>query len=341
MLLKRETQFVKNKDFTLRPPTMEDLTAIVDLLNHCAIDQTGFPVTSRSLMIADWTGPTFDPSASVRVVETGEARIVGYLEVWDTEPIPVSNWVYGRVHPDFEGLGIGMELMTWAEERLKRTLERVPKDLRVVFHSEALKNHAATKELLENCGMKLNRYFWRMGIDLNTEPKETSWPRGIRVKTLAELNDLRAVYRAFNDSFKDHWGYVEQPEEEMVEEWRHWISSDDQFDPALWFLAMDGDDVAGVCLCRRREWGDPDMGWVNILGVRQQWRRKGLALAMLHFAFGKFHQMGKLRVGLGVDAESLTGATGLYEKAGMHITREMYSYEKVVRPGRDISRQSN
>jgi hypothetical protein len=35
-------------------------------------------------------------------------------------------------------------------------------------------------------------------------------------------------------------------------------------------------------------------------------------------------------VGLGVDAASLTGATRLYEKAGMHVTRRYDTYEKVL-----------
>jgi hypothetical protein len=50
--------------------------------------------------------------------------------------------------------------------------------------------------------------------------------------------------------------------------------------------------------------------------------------------------MGKARAGLGVDAQSLTGATRLYEKAGMHVAREFLAYEKELRPGRDISKKS-
>jgi len=265
---------------------------------------------------------------------------VGYIAVWDIDPIPVSNWVWARVHPDFEGLGIGTKLMMWAEERLQQTLARIPKDLRVVYHAGGIKTHVPTRKLLEDLGMELNRYFWRMVIDLKEEPPEPVWPNGIRMKSLVEVNDLRTVYRAFNDAFQDHWGHVEQPEEEMLAEWKHWISSDEEFVPSLWFLAMDGEEIAGVCLCRRREWEDPDMGWVNVLGVRRRWRRQGVGLTMLHYAFDKFRRMGKLRAGLGVDANSLTGATRLYEKAGMHVAREFYTYEKELRPGRDISKQS-
>lgn len=82
------------------------------------------------------------------------------------------------------------------------------------------------------------------------------------------------------------------------------------------------------------------MGWVGTLGVRRPWRRKGVALALLHHSFAAFQGIGKQRAGLGVDASSLTGATRLYEKAGMHVARQFDRYEKVLRPGRDISTQS-
>ena len=340
MLVQTRKSRYRNKELTFRPPTMDDVTAIVDLLNTCAIDQTGLPDTNRNQILSDWTAPAFDLTSSVRIVETVDAQIVGYIAVWDNEPIPVSNWVWARVHPNFEGLGIGTELMTWAEERLQQTLARVPKDLRVVYHAGGQKTHAPTRKLLEDLGMELNRYFWRMVIDLKEEPPEPVWPSGIRMKSFVEVNDLRTVYRAFDDAFQDHWGYVEQPEEEMLAEWKHWIASDEEFVPSLWFLAMDGEEIAGLCLCRRRDWEDPDMGWVTVLGVPRRWRRQGLALAMLHYAFDKFRRMGKLRAGLGVDAGSLTGATRLYEKAGMHVAREIYSYEKELRAGRDISKQS-
>jgi hypothetical protein len=39
---------------------------------------------------------------------------------------------------------------------------------------------------------------------------------------------------------------------------------------------------------------------------------------------------------LGVDAQSLTGATRLYERAGMRVVRESREYELLIRDGRDL-----
>ena len=65
-----------------------------------------------------------------------------------------------------------------------------------------------------------------------------------------------------------------------------------------------------------------------------------IALALLQHVFGEFYKRKGYKVGLGVDGQSLTGATRLYEKAGMHIFRQLDAYEKVLRPGQDISTQA-
>jgi ribosomal protein S18 acetylase RimI-like enzyme len=73
------------------------------------------------------------------------------------------------------------------------------------------------------------------------------------------------------------------------------------------------------------------------LGVRRGWRRRGIALALLHHTFREFQQRGQKRVGLGVDATSLTGANRVYEASGMRPTRRVTVYETVLREGTDPS----
>ena len=120
----------------------------------------------------------------------------------------------------------------------------------------------------------------------------------------------------------------------------HWVENDPDHDSRLWFLAMQGDQIAAVSLCSPQSPQDPDMAWVMSLGVKRSWRRQGVALAMLHHSFGQLHQRGIRKVGLGVDGQSLTGATRLYEKAGMHPMYEETLYEKELRPGVELATQS-
>jgi len=111
------------------------------------------------------------------------------------------------------------------------------------------------------------------------------------------------------------------------------------FDPELFFLAMDEEEIAGAALCSPRFGGDPETGIVETLGVRRPWRRRGIALALLHQSFGEFYRRGHKHVGLGVDTQNLSGATRLYEKAGMHVAQEFTFYERELRPGEELARQ--
>jgi hypothetical protein len=61
---------------------------------------------------------------------------------------------------------------------------------------------------------------------------------------------------------------------------------------------------------------------------------------MLYQVFGNFHRRGQYKAGLGVDTDSLTGALRLYEKAGMRVFRQRDAFEKILRPGQDLSTQS-
>jgi len=61
---------------------------------------------------------------------------------------------------------------------------------------------------------------------------------------------------------------------------------------------------------------------------------------LLKHAFAAFYANGSKRAGLGVDADSLTGALRLYEHAGMHVSRQFNQYEKELRPGRELAVES-
>jgi ribosomal protein S18 acetylase RimI-like enzyme len=227
-------------------------------------------------------------------------------------------------------------MLEWAESHAREASERSPEGARVTMQGDAVSSYAPANELLEGYGMTLMRHFWRMEIELDEPPPVSTLPEGIRIITFAEMPDGLAVYRVDVEAFADHFGHVPQEEESGYKRFRHFTIEDDEFDPTLWFLAMDGDEIAGISLCWHKDNEDPDMGWVSTLGVRRPWRRQGLALALLYHSFGEFYRRGKPRAGLGVDAASLTGATRLYEKAGMHVSRQFDAYEKVLRDGKDL-----
>ena len=268
-----------------------------------------------------------------------DGSIVGHAAVWDSEP-HVRIYVAGDVHPEYKGQGIGTALCQWAEERGRQAILKAPAGTRVALLQERSSTHEAAQKLLGKQGYRSVRHSFRMVIEMNGPPPEPVVPDGITIRTFVRDQDLGALVLADRDAFQDHWGYVEHPFEEAYQEWAHWINNNPDHDPSLWFLAMDGEEIAGLSLCCPKTVEDPGMGWVDGLGVRRPWRRRGLALALLHHSFGEFYRRGKRKVGLGVDTQSLTGATRLYEKAGMHADRQYVMYEKELRPGKDLSTQS-
>ena len=82
---------------------------------------------------------------------------------------------------------------------------------------------------------------------------------------------------------------------------------------SLWFLVRDGDEIAAVVRNEAREAG----GYVGAARrPRARGAAAGSAKALLQRTFAEFWRRGLTRVTLGVDAESPTGATKLYERSG-------------------------
>jgi ribosomal protein S18 acetylase RimI-like enzyme len=94
-------------------------------------------------------------------------------------------------------------------------------------------------------------------------------------------------------------------------------------------IAWDGNEVAGFSQNRFRK----GIGWIGTIAVRRPWRGKGLGIALLRHTFGEFYKRGMTTIGLGVDSSNLTGATRLYQRAGMYVAGEFSLYEKELRAG--------
>ena len=339
--LQEQLKVALPEGFTDRAFTLNDLDESINLLNLWSQNLIGEDeITDVDAIRNEMELPGFTPEEDARVVFDPNGRMVGYVEVWTDSKPPVHPWIFGRIHPDYEDMGIGTWLMQWAEERALKALPGVPEELRFAPHTGANMESTGSKKLFEDLGYRHIRSFYRMVINMDELVTEPVWPDEITLRTYNTETDVEAVYRAGIESFRDHFGFVEQPYEEGLRDFIHVMTEYDGFDPTLWFLAMDGDEIAGISLCRPYAYDDPDMGLVNFLAVRRPWRKRGLGLALLRHSFNEFYQRGKRKVGLDVDAQNLTGALRLYEKAGMHVHRQFDSYEKELRAGKEISVQS-
>jgi ribosomal protein S18 acetylase RimI-like enzyme len=166
-----------------------------------------------------------------------------------------------------------------------------------------------------------------MQRDFDSAPEAPEWPEGIAVRTFVRGQDEEATFAVRQEAYADMWDFDSAP----FSVWKHHlIDANPDFDPALWFLALDGEEVVGMTLCDARTSEDAEMGWVKSVGVRRNWRRRGIAAALLRHAFAEFYRRGTRKVALTVDAESLTGALRLYERAGMRVVRRQEIYEKML-----------
>jgi mycothiol synthase len=329
-----KTPYQLPQGYSVRPAVENDLDQIAAMLNVCSLVEVGVEDQSAQEMREEWETPGFDPETDTWLVLAPDGQIAAYLEVWDISEEHATPNVYGRVHPDHHNRGIGRFLMERGEERARQIITQAPPDARAILKYFAVSTNEPAQRLAEAMGYDEVRNFVRMKIDMETPPPAPVWPDGITVRAAAVPGpDDRAVYEAVDEAFEDHWGHVTT----QFEQWIHLMTTFEDFDPTVWFLAMDGDQIAGMSLCRPKLAEDPGIAWLSTLGVRRPWRRQGLGLALLQHTFGEFYRRGTRSVALGVDAQSLTGATRLYERAGMHVVRRFILYEKELRPGRDLT----
>jgi mycothiol synthase len=292
-----------NRDVTLRPPTLDDVVAVVAVINRASQERRGRDEVDATGVTGWWTQPPpFDLAADV-VVAVRDGTIVGYGDVGDQANDGSVLWLDVRGEANDE---------VQAELERRALARRGPEG---VLRAVVDERDDGLRALLEERGYHRIRSSYRMGIDLGGQTFSPDWPPRAVLRTAVEGVDEPLLYELNEQSFADHWGHTPTP----YDEWLHWLRSMGVGDPSLWFIAEVGGTPAGVAICRPFDHGDPDCGWVSVLGVLREHRRTGLGTALLTHAFAEFQRRGRHHAQLGVDAESTTGAVGLYERAGMRV----------------------
>ena len=334
-------QLTLPEGLSLRPARLEDVHDLTELINLISRNAIGEDELEESLVRTELNSPGFDLQKDSLLVSNPQGQLIAYEMVFADQPVPVHPQIWGGVHPDYMGLGIATALLNWAIERGRHVLDTVPPDTRVSLFCEQNAKWEPGKQLLQDFGMDVARHFFEMEIMMNEKPPEPQWAEGISVQVYQHPEEIEAVYHAKEETFLDHFGFMPEPFEKGFERFKHFYIDDEAFTPELWFLAKDGSEIAGMALNRIHSMDNrEDTGHVRILGVRRPWRKRGLGLALLQHSFRKFWELGKKRVTLGVDANSITNALKLYEKAGMSVYHQFTLYELPLREGKELTRIS-
>jgi mycothiol synthase len=323
-----------------RPALMEDLPVLIDMFNAFSRMQIGVNLFSIERIRGEWTSEKMNLASNTMVVFHQTHQPAGYIEFWDYSGKHIKLTGWGSMSPEHLGCGIGSYLIDWLVQRARQDVPKSPPGARVVLQHFAESHNQDARALFARFDFADVRTYYWMRIDFDQPPLPPQLPEGITIRSISGREEGRAALLATYEAFQDHWGHVDEPFEENYRRRKHFMENDLGYDPALWFLALKGEQVVGAEICQSFLDGNPDQGWVSNLGVLRPWRKRGVGRALLQHAFHQFYQLGRKSAGLGVDAASLTGATRLYEKAGMQVVRRSTLYERMLRPGLDLSTQT-
>jgi mycothiol synthase len=312
------------RGYTVRPGKSEDLAAVGALARAVDMHDWGRLNTTDEEIAEQWSVPGLDLAADTWLIWSGR-ELCGYAWLLARKDhCELDGW--GVVHPEHRGRGLGAFLLEAVEARAAEHQALAPPGRRVVHRNDVAAPDRPAHDMLERRGFYLDRHFWRMDVGLGLEhPLDVLPPEGIEIRTFITGKDDRPVHAAFEEAFADHYAHVPW----SFEDWTAMRIEGEGFDPSLWFLALDGEEIAGALAGRIID----DVGWVNTLGVRPHWRRRGIGEALLRRSFAEFHRRGIRMSSLYVDSQNETGATALYERVGMSVACQYDLYQKQLRAG--------
>jgi len=312
---------------TLRHPLADDMPAAQAVLDAAESADAGEPRRHDVRLVEQVRDPTFDLDHNVWVVDGPDATLVAVAWVW---PQIASGEVTADlyVRPEARGRGVEAALLETIEGRAaelaaagsaaRPASAADAQPARLIVWNQV--DDRVRRRLLDERGFTPTRQYFEMRIDLTAPYEAPPAPAGFALRAIRLPDDERAVWRADREAFAEHHLFAERD----FEVWRlHHVESD-AFDADSSLLAWEGDELAGFELA----FVEGDEVAIGDLAVRKPWRGRGLGLALLRAAFAALVARGHRVVRLTVDAQNVTGALRVYERAGMRVERRFDCLEK-------------
>jgi mycothiol synthase len=267
-----------------------------------------------------------DPARDLLVAEI-DGRPVGYSRVWWDQEADGPR-IYRQVcflDPDYGGRGIGSALFAWNDARLREIAaeHEVPEKLIEAWSGD---RNAGATALIRAAGYEPVTYMAEMVRPSVDDLPDHGLPEGLEIRPVRE-EDVRTIWEADAEAFRDHWGYVE-PTEESFER----FVAFPYLDISLWKIAWDDHGVAGqvksfIDTAQNEEFGR-QRGWTESICTSRHWRRRGVAKALIVESIRELAARGMTEVALGVHTENPNGAYDLYAGLGYEVVGTWTTYRK-------------
>jgi mycothiol synthase len=260
----------------------------------------------------------------------GRLRAYARSEFEPVEEGTLAPVLFGAVHPESRRQGVGRVLLQWSEKRARQQLasvhSRLPARIRLFMDEQ----HKGVKALAESMGFAPLRWYVDMRRDLAQPLPEITLAGGIGIEPY-DAERAEEVRVTHNESFaRDHWG----SNPVSAESWSLRVLKAGVFRPEWSFMAVDDATgrVVGYTFARAYE-QDWDVqgyseGWTDLIGVRREYRGRGIAGALLRASMAAYAASGIQYAGLDVDLDNPTGALGLYTRLGYVRERGSVLYSK-------------
>lgn len=283
-------------------------------------DRTGEHYEHAEDLVEELAEPGVDPARDTWAVwhgTGGQEAMVGFgqlrVDLTPGHDGRVGCLVMGGVLPQHRGHGLGRRIMDLAEARAAELAESRHPGVTRVARAPGGRDDDDVRRLLDARGYEPVRWFHEMGHSLDDPSAEPAPVAGVELcSPTPALGEATRV--THNAAFRDHWGSAERSSEEWATRWtarhaRHDVST----------LAVEGDRVLAYVLVS--QWV-PGQAYVTSVGTAPDARGRGLALAALTRTVRRCAESGDFRVvELDVDADSPTGATRLYDRAGFTVQK--------------------
>jgi GNAT superfamily N-acetyltransferase len=318
-------------ELSWRPIERGDVTAWKQLLERIeAVEQADEHPTEAELL--DCFDDPYVDMARGSIAAWDGGRMVGHhwMKARSAAGPAHEFWQIGGVDPAYRGRGIGARLLAWAEEAARPLHEERFPGAPLALVDGHVVGSAASERLFAQLGYDQVRWYRNMVVDdlaaTVAALPESPVPDGVEFRVFSEERSADAL-RVRNDAFRDHYGSVPQ----SPEGWAHFTGGA-AFRAESSYIAYGRADGQPLAIALGEE-AHPEEGrelHIALVGTARAGRKRGIASALLAHVLREARAAGYTRSSLGVDADSPTGAVGLYERLGYRGKQTYVSQRKLL-----------